>query len=352
MASSAMPRSEPDADFDFLGVDAFLRTMVDAQALKSALGLGLIERLQEADSTRLAHIEQNWKGDRAGLGLLLDLLAANQVIELHGDKVRLTQAFKTALRFRDLLEAKLDFADLVAPDVIQHFGSLLVDQVQFMRQARIFDLFGYQRCFEPSAENYAATRRWMRFTTCLTRYEAAACLRFWDFGRHASMLDIGGNSGEFVLQLCRQHAGLSGTVFDLPLVCDIGREHIRQEPEAARITFVKGNALADQLPTGFDLIAFKSMLHDWPDAEATRLLERASRSLDPGGTLLIFERGPIELAGATLPYSLIPMLLFFRSFRSPTFYQERLAELGFEEIAMQTIRLEMPFFVITARRGG
>jgi SAM-dependent methyltransferase len=337
---------------DFLCVDAFLRTMVDAQALKSALGMRLIDQLQEADATHLAHIQQNWNGDRAGLRLLLDLLAANQVIELHGDKVQLTQAFRRALCFRDLLEAKLDFADLVAPDVIQHFGRLLLDPTEFMRQARIFDLFGYQRCFEPSAENYAATRRWMRFTTCLTRYESGACMRFCDFGQYASMLDIGGNSGEFILQLCRRNPALRGTVFDLPLVCDIGREHVRQEPEASRITFVKGNALADRLPTGFDLIAFKSMLHDWPDAEATRLLERASRSLVPGGTLLIFERGAIELAGATLPYSLIPMLLFFRSYRSPTFYQERLAELGFEEIAIQTIRLEMPFFVITARRRG
>ena len=45
------------------------------------------------------------------------------------------------------------------------------------------------------------------------------------------------------------------------------------------------------------------------------------------------------------------MLLFFRNFRSPLFYQERLKELGFVDIEIQTIHLEMPFFLVTARRG-
>ena len=35
--------------------------------------------------------------------------------------------------------------------------------------------------------------------------------------------------------------------------------------------------------------------------------------------MLIFERGPLELGEATLRYALLPMLLFFRSFRPPHF---------------------------------
>jgi SAM-dependent methyltransferase len=166
------------------------------------------------------------------------------------------------------------------------------------------------------------------------------------------MLDVGGNSGEFILQVCKRFPGLAGTVFDLPLVCDIGREHVGREPEAGRITFVKGNALADPLPAGFDLVAFKSMLHDWPERETGRLLERACRSLNPGGTLLVFERGPIEARGGTLPYSMLPMLLFFRAFRPPTFYAARLRALGLTRIEVQTFGLETPFFLVTGCLAG
>src|ERR1051326_4168968 len=132
------------------------------------------------------------------------------------------------------------------------------------------------RCFDRSSESYEMTRRWMRFTTALTRYEARVCVKRYDFGRHRRMLDVGGNSGEFLLQVCRAHSELSATVFDLPLVCDIGQEHVSSHPESSRINFRRGNALVDALPGGIDLVSFKSMLHDWPENEARRLMQRAN----------------------------------------------------------------------------
>jgi hypothetical protein len=89
------------------------------------------------------------------------------------------------------------------------------------------------------------------------------------------------------------------------------------------------------------------MLHDWPERETWRLLQQARQSLNPGGTLLVFERGPIEASGRTPPYSMLPMLLFFRSFRPPAFYATRLNSLGLERIEVQTLQLEMPFSLVT-----
>ncbi|MCU0597419.1 MAG: methyltransferase, partial [Desulfobacterota bacterium] len=208
-------------------------------------------------------------------------------------------------------------------------------------------LFDYGRCFEPSKDNYERTKQWMRITSTLTKFEAQGCLAHHDFGCYGRMLDIGGNSGEFVLRICRKHPAIQATVFDLPLVCDIGMEHVRSESEANRIAFVKGNALSDELPTGFDLVTFKSMLHDWPEKEAREFIAKASQALKPGGTLLIFERGPIEVDEGALPYSAIPMLLFFRSFRGPSLYREQLGALGFQNITVQRIDLEMPFYLVT-----
>ncbi len=63
------------------------------------------------------------------------------------------------------------------------------------------------------------------------------------------------------------------------------------------------------------------------------------------GSVLIFERAPIESAGKRLNFSLAPMLLFANSFRGPQFYEKKLEELGFREISVQKIVLEMPFFI-------
>ncbi len=339
------------ADFDFLVVDEFIRTMVDARALKSAFELGLVDRLLEQRSGSVDALGRALGVDAPGLRLLLDLLGANRVVEERAGDVRLGRRFLEALRYRDLLETKLDFAGFSINDFADLFTALVREPRGFAGKARMFQLFDYRRCLEATPENYAQVRAWMRITSTLTRYEARACLELYDFGGHRRALDVGGNSGEFLLQLCRRHAALAGTVFDLPLVCEIGLEHLLPEPEAARIGFIKGDVRGDPLPAGYDLISFKSMLHDWPAEEADGFLAKAVQALAPGGTLLIFERSPLRVRENTPPFSLIPTLLFFRSYRAPADYAARLQALGLRDVAVREIRLDTDFFVLSAKKA-
>lgn len=351
-ASVPMAHDPRGPEYDHLCVDEFLKSAVAARALASALELGVIDYLRARPTAEREALCTDLRIDRGGLGLLCDLLSASGVCEESKGRLRLSAAFRRALEYRDLLEAKLDFAELALSDFMGGLTTLIMAPDQFRRRSRLFRLFDYGRCYEASPENEALTRRWMRITTALTRYEAAACVARHDFGRHRRLLDIGGNSGEFALQVCRRFPELQATVFDLPLVCQIGREHLRREPEAARIAFVSGNALADPLPGGFDLVTFKSVLHDWPDREARELLLRANHSLEAGGTLLIFERGPFDIGEGSVPYSLIPFLLFFRSFRPPVWYKTQLESMGFREVTIQRIDLEMPFFLVAGVKGS
>jgi ubiquinone/menaquinone biosynthesis C-methylase UbiE len=162
------------------------------------------------------------------------------------------------------------------------------------------------------------------------------------------MLDIGGNSGEFALQVCRRVPAMRATVFDLPLVCRIGREHVARAPEADRISFASGNALTDPLPGGFDLVTFKSVLHDWPEREARQLLARGAEALAPGGSVVIFERAPLGADPACLSFGTIPLLVFARHFRPPAPYLTHLAALGFVNIRADRILLDVPFSLVTA----
>jgi SAM-dependent methyltransferase len=341
-----------DKVFDYLRVDEFMKTLIDTRALGTAFETGFIDYLNKTQHSNLHDLKMRFEWDHRGLYLLINLLKANEVILEQDGEIKLSNKFKKALRYIDLLRAKLEFADLVVHDFTDLFTTLVKSEHQFGRNARVFDLFGYNRCFDYTPENYALTKRWVRITTSFTRYEAPVCMEYYDFAGHNRVLDIGGNSGEFALQICRRYPQISATVFDLPLVCDMGEEHIRSEPEAGKITFVKGNALKDELPKGFDLIIFKSMLHDWPEREAKHLIASASQSLEPGGTLLIFERGPLELGGRPTPYSILPFLLFFRSFRTPIIYENQLMELDFCDIRVQKIYLEMPFILLTANKEG
>jgi SAM-dependent methyltransferase len=149
-----------------------------------------------------------------------------------------------------------------------------------------------------------------------------------------------------------RHPEISALVMDLPVVCRVGAEQMAEKPEAGRVGFLEGNALVDPIPQGFDLICFKSMLHDWPERETVRFLSRAVEALEPGGVVLIFERSPLESDDAEIPFSALPFLLFFRSFRYSSWYESRLKSLGLADVATATLLLDTPFHIITGRKQG
>lgn len=336
---------------DFLIVECYLATTLGVRALATVFEIGLIDALLAGKGDE-AELATTCGLTGFGHALVMDLLVGAGIVARAETGVTLTPGFREALRFRDLLEAKLAFLHLVAPDIEAHFTDLVRDPPRFMAASNVFDWFRYDRCLVVTEENLAATRRWVAYTSLLTRHEAEVGLDHLDLARARHMLDIGGNSGAFALAACRRAPHLSATVFDLPVVCAIGREHVAGTPEAGRIKFVAGDMRRDPLPSGPDLISFKSVLHDWPEADALHLLERAQRRLEPGGRIVIFERGALEPSRGPMPVSMMANVVFAPFYRSPTFYRDHLARLGFEAITLERIELDMPFHLLTARKPG
>jgi SAM-dependent methyltransferase len=326
-----------------LAVIGFLQTEIDARALRAAFEFGLIDALTAAPAS-LA--EWSRRISPRGLALVADMLEANGVVAREGDLLRLTPAFRDILPFRDLLEMRIAFADLVWPDIHGLFPALLNDIPQFMARSKTFDLFRYDRCFELTLANRVAAEAWTRFTTCLTRYEADAALDEIDFAGVADVIDLGGNTGEFALAMLRRGAGRA-TVVDLPVVCAIGRDHVGA---STAIAFHPCDMRRDPLPASADLVAFKSVLHDWPDGDARRLLARAYDAVRPGGRLMIFERAPLDFRGRRPPYGLAPDLVFLHFLRPAALYLETLAQLGFVDVERRSVALEVDFHLIVARR--
>ena len=335
--------------FEYLCVDKYLAGFMDVQALKSAFDIGLIDRLAN-QSMKLEQLFSHDDDAPSGISILLEMLVSNQVLDNDSGQFSLSESFRQALCYRDLMEKKIEFSNLVSPDMINHSNAFFNDLPMFMSKSKTFDLFDYQRCYESTTDNVSATRQWMAYTTVYTRYESRVCIEHHDFGQCKKLMDIGGNSGEFVLQICKQYPDLLATVVDLPVVCDIGREHVASEPEAQRIEFLKRDVLRDELPSGYDVVSFKSLLHDWPEEASLLFIKKAWQSLKPGGTLLIFERGPVVVTGKSLGYSMLPIFLFARFYRDSSVYMKQLAATGFVDIQSQMIDLDVPFSLITATK--
>jgi len=167
--------TDPADVYEYLCIDSFLSTFLHTQTLKTAFELGLIDSLLDKDEAGFRDLESNLSIDDTGLLLLVDLLKQNKVVKQYKQNISLTNEFLTALKYRDIIETKIEFSNYVTPDLLDNFRLYFEDINAFMSQSQIFELFDYQHCYDLTEENISATRKWMRYTTSYTRYEAKVC---------------------------------------------------------------------------------------------------------------------------------------------------------------------------------
>ena len=330
----------------------FLRDAISAKLLSAALKTGVIDRLI-AGPLSLPELRRRFGFAPTGADLLAAGLDHCGIIERSGSALKLTPRFSAALGWRDLLEARLEFAATVLPDFTELTVPLLGSGNEFMAQSATFDLFRYDRAKHRSPENHAATMRWVRLLSTLSRYEAAGLLHLLDRGGAQHIVDVGGNGGVLAQALCAAWPGAQAAVFDLPVVCDIGREMQSSGaavPMVGPLTFVEGDLRHDPLPAGADLVVFKSVLHDWPNRDIAAFLGKAAASLNPGGRIAIFERLPFKFDTALPAFHDLPNLMFMHVLRQPSLYRDLLGGLGFEQISQQAIALDMPFCLTVATK--
>ena len=98
---------------DYLRIDAYLGSFIHARALKTAFELGLVDRLLQSPPAPRADWARQLEADGDGFSFLCDLLVNSGVLAPGGDAVALHDDFRASLRYRDLLEAKLDFCGMV-----------------------------------------------------------------------------------------------------------------------------------------------------------------------------------------------------------------------------------------------
>jgi predicted O-methyltransferase YrrM len=122
----------------------------------------------------------------------------------------------------------------------------------------------------------------------LSTMTARALGAAYDFGRYRRLLDIGGGSGAFDIELCRQYPALRAAVFDLPHVAAFAERNVAQAGLSGRIKGIGGSFFGD-FPKGYDLHLFSMIMHDWDEEKNKALLRRSHETLAPGGAVVISE---------------------------------------------------------------
>lgn len=110
----------------------------------------------------------------------------------------------------------------------------------------------------------------------------------YDFSRFRTIVDVGGGRGALLARILRDNPGSTGVLFDQPHVVETAAGLLREQGVSDRCR-VEGGSFFESVPGGGDAYLLKSVLHDWYDPEARRILETCRKATAPGAVLLVIE---------------------------------------------------------------
>ena len=178
----------------------------------------------------------------------------------------------------------------------------------------------------------------------LSTFTARALGAAVDLGRHRRLLDVGGGSGAFDIELCRRYPNMTATVYDLPPVAPIAAGKVEEAGLSQRIATVAGDFFADPgLPAGHDTILLSMILHDWAEDRCRAILQKCWAALPSGGHVIIAELLVNDERTGPAPAALMSLNMLIetegRNY-TPTEYTRWLHDAGFQDV--RTVWFEAP----------
>lgn len=114
-----------------------------------------------------------------------------------------------------------------------------------------------------------------------TKAVIQSALATYDFDKFHTLCDVGGGYGQFMHEILQKHPNLSGAIFELP-------EVTKKIHETNRCQLIHGDFFVS-IPKGFDAYFLKSVLHDWDDKKAEKILANCYEAMKPDSRLLVVE---------------------------------------------------------------
>lgn len=110
-----------------------------------------------------------------------------------------------------------------------------------------------------------------------------------DFSKYKKLLDVGGGSGAYCIEISKKYPTIQAAVFDLPFALKITEEKIREATLSAQIKTHEGNFFTGEFPKEYDVFLLSMILHDWSPAENLLILQKCYDALPSGGEIIISE---------------------------------------------------------------
>ncbi|MFG1682591.1 methyltransferase [Nonomuraea sp. NPDC049269] len=146
----------------------------------------------------------------------------------------------------------------------------------------------YGHLYEYLATNPDSARIFDAYMTARAIPFTEGLVKRYDFAGVGTLVDVAGGRGHILATVLHAHPDMRGILYDLDHVADGARELLAAEGLADRSEAVAGDFFAS-VPAGADAYLLASVLHNWDDGDAVRILRNVRRAMNPGGRVLVLE---------------------------------------------------------------
>jgi 3-hydroxy-5-methyl-1-naphthoate 3-O-methyltransferase len=231
-----------------------------------------------------ADLAAELKLDARALQVHLGMLAALGFVERREGLWRATAAARTWLHPR---------ADGYAGPLLHRFKSSQPMHAQLLQTLRTGE----------GAESYGSvTAEWERgempadlakmitaFMNAHSRASSTAVAQQPLFAGVRSLLDVGGGSGIFSIELARAWQNLEATVLEIDTICVEAGGYIAAAGLTGRVKTQALDMFTQAWPKGHDAHFFSNIFHDWSEQTCRLLAGKSFEALPPGGRILLHE---------------------------------------------------------------
>lgn len=164
----------------------------------------------------------------------------------------------------------------------------------------------------------------------MTQEVAPAIAAAYPFAEVKTVCDVGGGVGIVLANVLQRHPHLRGILHDSEGMLSEAAPFLSARGIADRVDLVAGSFF-ESVPRGADAYLLKTVLHNWPDPEALRILRNCRAAMEPGQRLLVAD----FLVGDDHFSTLVPfmditgMMVFGGRERSPETLARMFGETGF-----------------------
>ena len=259
------------------------------QVAKSMRDLGILEKLFEHDKEGLSieALAQMCELSPYGVQTLLETSLSADIVKVIDEKYFIT---KTGYF---LLKDKMTRINMNYNSDVNYQGLYHLSDAIKSGTASGLKVFGTWETIYPALSSLPkkAKDSWFAFDHFYSQTAFDEAIKILLKKEPSTLLDIGGNTGKFSIQLAQSSQHTKVTILDLPQQIKLAEENIHNHQLNEQVNFIGMDVLdhTKEIPSGYDIIWMSQFLDCFHEKDVITLLKRIKKSMHSEARIFIME---------------------------------------------------------------